>query len=50
VLADAVKRSRRASLAVAPLTQPADPAPRKPRLPLRYVKARTQFGLRGIQR
>ena len=49
VLAGAIKRSRRACLSVAPLAQHADP-PRKPRSPLRYVKPRTQFGLRGMQR
>lgn len=49
VLAGAIKRSRRARLSVAPPTQHADP-PRKPRPLLRYVKPRTQFGLRGMQR
>lgn len=51
VLADAVRRSRRASLPVTSAALHADaPPPRKPRPPLRYVKPRTQFGLRGVQR
>ena len=51
VLADAVRRSRHASLPVTSAAQHADaPPPRKPRPPLRYVKPRSQFGLRGVQR
>lgn len=44
VLADAVRRSRHASLSVTSAALHTD-AP-----PLRYVKPRTQFGLRGVQR
>lgn len=51
-LVGAVKRSRRVSPSVAPVARNADPPPpsRKPRPPLRYVKPRTQFGLRGVPR
>ncbi len=51
LLVGAVKRSRRASPSVAAVVRMADePPPRKPRPPLRQIKPRTQFGLRGIPR
>jgi hypothetical protein len=51
VLADTVRRSRHASLsATSPALHADAPPPRKPRPPRRYVKPRTQFGLRGLQR